>query len=194
MNLLDEVRRALKAFDPAKHPRDPEGTKTGGQFTAKPVPAGVYRRTPRLAGQPKRAGQAVPVKTKTLYHVTTRDAAESILKDGFDLLRVKPRWANDYAVSFSTGLKPAVKYFMRLDAKGRPDPSSFGDRVVLRAKVKGHFHDRNLDGAPNASTPQGYRQSMLREGWDAADIGGTQYVYNLDAIYEISAVDPTEYR
>ena len=194
MSLRDEVRQAVKSFDPAKHPRDPKGTGTGGQFTSQQAsPVVTCRRQPQLAGRPMRAGKPVPVQTKTLYHVTTPEAAQSILRDGFDLSRVKPRWQNDYAVSTSVGLKPAVQYFMQRK-NGKPDPTTFGNRAVLRVKVKGHFYDRDQDGEMMATSAQGYTQRMVRAGWDAANVGGNQYIYNPQAIFEISLVDPAEYQ
>ena len=62
-----------------------------------------------------------PLKTYKAYHVTTRENAQSILANGFDLGKVKPRWQNDYAVSLSRGEKSARTYFSPRDPKtGRP--------------------------------------------------------------------------
>lgn len=143
-----------------------------------------YVRTPKLASQkggkvPMRNGQAVPVVRKVLYHMTTPEAAEKILKQGFDLSKVRPRWRNDYAVSTGKSKSSLRGYF-----------SGDKGRVMLEIKASGRIYSRKQDSSILADgDSKAYTRTMISLGWDMADAGNV-YIYNPDCIESIKVVTP----
>ena len=126
-----------------------------------------------------------PVKSHTLYHVTTKENAASILKTGFDLNRVKPRWQNDKAVSLTTGLKPAMKYFAQRDQEFNHAKYS-----VLEVKVRGRSMPADKDPG-YVSSAHDYTREVVKQGYDLAD-RGAKYVYNPRAITHIREMSRAE--
>lgn len=157
--------------------------------------AEMHGKTPADA-----SGKPIPVKTKKMYHVTTREGAEKILREGFDLSKVKPRWRNDYAVSLGGSAKGVRLFFTRgmgrsgaklaERVKKYPFPK---DKVILEVEVKGRFGDMNQvsQTVGASSSPQDYTSRAARAGYDAAGNSATTYVYNPQAIRSIRVVpDP----
>ena len=146
-----------------------------------------------MASQLSGQTPAAPIKTITAYHVTKRKNVESILKTGFDLNKVKPRWQNDMAVSLNKGQQKAADYFTHSDPKtGKPlasglDTTKYG---LLEVKMKGRTfdpydepHESNVGGA------SGYTRSTIGKGFDAAELqNGLVYVYNPKSILSIREV------
>lgn len=208
----------MKKYDP-NQPRDPKGTDTGGQWTAKQLSlfdaalrkgAGLpatqapattqaptsndFIQTPKLASEisgvvPTINGVPVPVTTSKGYHVTTRENAEKILKEGFDLEKVKPRWLNDRAVSLSKGRKKDAVTYMANDF----DSWKKRDLVLLEVTTKGRSFDQYDRDAglffENKSSPQAYTKSIIDAGWDAFNF---RYIYNPKAITKIHLVSDDE--
>jgi len=135
---------------------------------------------------PMRNGKTVPIKKVVGYHVTRAENVDSILKNGFDLSRMRPNWVNDLAVSLDTkDLKSASRFFTRTGEKF--DSSKY---AILKVEVRGRFYDRDLDGSfILSSAPQQYNREMVRAGFDAAELPGNMvYVYNVKAIERITKV------
>lgn len=186
------IQTAL-AYDPDQ-PRasDGEWTSGGGGSTggASKPPASLDNLAGKEWTQPTKTAAELygtdpgtPVKSYTVYHVTKRENAESILKNGFDLTRTKTRWQNDYAVSTGRGLKQSRAYFTR-------GGESFDDKkyVVLEVKVRGRVISAEKTSSPAAS-PQMYAKNVMRKGYDIADAGHF-YIYNTKAIASIKALPP----
>lgn len=132
----------------------------------------------------------VPLKTYTAYHVTRRENVESILKNGFDLNKVEPRWQNDYAVSLSRGEKAAREYFSKIDLKTGKVQSMSDKYALLEVKVKGRlFKGSGFDSPVSyASSPRDWTHQLIKQGLDGQDQGSVIYVNNPRAITSIREV------
>lgn len=120
-------------------------------------------------------------KSLTLYHgVKNPKDVKKILKSGFNLSYIKPRWQNDHAIS-AVKTKKQVRDFFGKDVD------------VLKFKFSGNVYE--LDqfetvgseyvGFPNS--PQQYTRNLVKEGIDAVALsGGIQYfIYNTKKITNI---------
>lgn len=115
----------------------------------------------------------ISTKTLTLYH-GVRDVknVKAILETGFKLQYIKPRWLNDYAVSAVKSKKAAQRFF--------------GDReiIVLKFKFKGavwkgdRYDNFGQEVGTFTSNPQQFTRDVIKAGIDAADQGGTVFIYN----------------
>jgi hypothetical protein len=126
-----------------------------------------------------------PVKRYRVYHVTPRKNVEAILTQGFDLHLVKPRWVNDYAVSFSRGLKSAQKYFAKTGQE-----MNVARYAVLEVVFRGRLFTGQQFDAPaiRAASPQDYRYQALAQGLDGLDGNSFIYLYNPKCILTIREV------
>ena len=79
----------------------------------RPVPGTNVWTNPnyKLASDISGVTPAEPVENWTAYHITRVENVDAILKDGFDLSKVKPRWVNDKAVSLSRTREDVVAWF-----------------------------------------------------------------------------------
>lgn len=127
-------------------------------------------------------------KTLTLYHgVRKKENAEKILKQGFKLQYINPRWVNDYAVSALTSSKGIKKYFGR------------DDIPILKFKFSGNVYipTQKFESIPDyisgyAVSPREYTRNVIKAGIDAVDMGGRPkqyFVYNTDKIRNIELVE-----
>lgn len=182
-------------------PRDDDGkfaSGGGGSSEEKPgeskpssdnISSTVFSRTPKQASElygkvPKENGKPVPVTTKVGYHVTKRENAEKILKEGFKLDNVKPRWQNDYAVSVSMGsAKSAAAYFAKRGEK--LDTEKY---AVLKVTFKGRMAGDYTSTPSYASNAQDYNRRMQKEGYDAHVMKGQAYIYNTGSIGRIEEI------
>jgi len=124
-------------------------------------------------------------QTLWLYHGTKEENVDKILKSGFNLSFIKPRWINDYAISALTTKKAVEKYM-------RPGTA------VLKFKFSGvvFFYEYFGEGpyvAQFASNAREYTRKVVGDGIDAAriysDRGPYQYyVYNPKKISNIQVV------
>jgi hypothetical protein len=124
-------------------------------------------------------------QTLWLYHGTKEKNVKNILKSGFNLLYIKPRYVNDYAISALT-TKKAVDQYM--------SPNN----VVLKFKFSGnvYFYEYMSSGpyaAEFSRNAKDYTRIMLKEGIDAARIYSERgpyqyYVYNVKKISNIQVV------
>ena len=124
-------------------------------------------------------------KTLTLFHGTKIENVNKILKSGFKLTYIKPRWINDYAVSALT-TKKAIERYMRKNTS------------ILKFKFSGtvyfyeHFGSNPYAGQLSSSA-QAFTRALLKDGIDAArlygDRGPYQYfIYNVKKISNIQVV------
>lgn len=127
-------------------------------------------------------------KTLTLYHgVRKKENAEKILKQGFKLQFINPRWTNDYAVSALTTAKGIRKYFGREDIP------------ILKFKFSGNVYipTERFETIPDyitkfASSPREYTRNVVKAGIDAIDLGGSPkqyFIYNTDKIKNIELLE-----
>ena len=124
-------------------------------------------------------------QTLWLYHGTKSENVDKILKSGFSLSYIKPRWVNDYAISALTTKKAVEKYM-------RPGTS------VLKFKFSGvvYFYEYFGEGpyaASFSSNAQDYNRKVVAAGIDAARIYSERgpyqyYVYNVKKISNIQVV------
>jgi ADP-ribose pyrophosphatase YjhB (NUDIX family) len=187
-------RQALETAAPA------EGKATAAVVPAHPLES-VFHGTGVTSAEKYGVTPVVPdgsmstakIKTMTVYHVTTVDAAESILANGFDPKFFTSQWLNDYAVSATKGsLTKARDYFGIKPETGMMGTKKGKQLVVLQLEVKGRVAD---DAASDVAThfPHGaidYATQMKKAGWDIEDHGPVQYIYNLDSIVSVKAVGP----
>jgi hypothetical protein len=159
-----------------------------GRFTGSGKTASeISGKTPEL--------DKAPLKTFKAYHVTRKENAEKILKEGFNLGLVKPRWNNDYAVSLSSGKKAAMDYFSKRDPKtGKALPFDSDKYTLLEVSGKGRLFKGGGFDTPQiqASDPKTYNQRMIASGYDGHDLHGIVYVHNTKAIKSIRAVRTRE--
>jgi hypothetical protein len=120
------------------------------------------------------------VRSMTLYHgVRNPDNVKKILAGGFKLIYIKPRWANDYAVSAAKSKKAVEAFFGRREI------------IVLKFKFKGNVWKgdkfETLDSVVGiiAGSPQQYTRDVVRYGIDASDLGKQVFVYNIKKISNI---------
>lgn len=177
----------------------PPGSDEGGQFTsAQQAGPGSsfpdWTATPRTASElhgkiPLESdGSTVPMRTIKRYHVTRVENLPSLMDKGFDLERVKPRWANDFAVSLSgsPSLKKAMGYFTENTPGARMDTSKY---AVVEVTVKGRFFKDDPFAYTHISGgARAYTRAVTAEGWDGFDQGNAVYVYNPKAISRIHVV------
>lgn len=127
-------------------------------------------------------------KTITLYHgVRKKENVEKILKNGFKLQYINPRWTNDYAVSALTSSKGIKKYFGR------------DDIPILKFKFSGNVYipEQRFETIPDyvtkfATSPREYTRNVVKAGIDAVDLGGKPkqyFVYNTEKISNIELVE-----
>lgn len=127
----------------------------------------------------------VKLKTLWLYHGTPEKNVDKILKSGFKLSYIKPRWTNDYAVSALTSKKAVEKYM-------RPGI------VTLKFKFSGvvFFHEymgEGPDAASFSSNARDYNRKVLASGIDAVRLYSERgpyqyYVHNVKKISNIQVV------
>ena len=127
----------------------------------------------------------VKKKTLWLYHGTSEKNVDKILKSGFSLSFIKPRWTNDYAVSALT-TKKAVEKYMR--------PGT----VILKFKFSGNVYNYEYfgsgpDAAQFSSNARDYTRKVVGSGIDASKIYSERgpyqyYVYNIKKISNIQVV------
>lgn len=191
-------REMFLKYDP-NQPRNPDGTwGTGGSAPDRGDGSGAQgtspSESPKLLGKWKNSnhktaaeisGVTPPdskVVTKTVYHITKRENAEKILKEGFKLEHVRPRWMNDYAVSLSVGQVRAERYFTATN-------QTFNEEkyAVLAVKIKGRYTNENLP-LGSAYSPQDYTRQIVKQGWDGQDLNGVYYVHNPKSIVSIEHV------
>lgn len=120
-----------------------------------------------------------------LYHGTKEANVDKILKSGFNLSFIKPRWINDYAISALTTKKAVEKYM-------RPGTA------VLKFKFSGvvffyEYFGEGPDAARFAKDARTYTRKVVASGIDAAriysDRGPYQYyVYNPKKISNIQVI------
>lgn len=130
----------------------------------------------------KKPADGTPLKTMTLYHVTKLDKVDSILKNGFDLTKVKPRWKNDYAVSATKGKKQATAYFSRTGQD--IDETKY---ALLEIKVKGRY-TKTETPVEYAYDPQDYNKRIISKGLDGQNFKAMVYVHNVKSIASIEHV------
>jgi len=127
----------------------------------------------------------VKKQTLWLYHGTPEKNVDKILKTGFNLSFIKPRWINDYAVSALTTKKGVLKYM-------RPGI------VPLKFKFSGvvFFHEymgEGPDSARFAKDARTYNRKVLASGIDAVRLYSERgpyqyYVHNVKKISNIQVV------
>ena len=127
----------------------------------------------------------VKKQTLWLYHGTLKKNVDKILKGGFNLSFIKPRWINDYAVSALTTKKAVEKYM-------RPGTA------VLKFKFSGvvyyyEYFGEGPDAARFAKDARTYNRKVVASGIDAARIYSERgpyqyYVYNPKKITNIQVV------
>lgn len=182
------------SFNPDE-PRDDKGKWTGGGGPNKPPPSGgsgdrgewknpKFRLASDTSGTiPQRDGQVVPVRPYTGYHVTTHENAAEILKNGFDLSMVSPRWLNDLAVSVAPSAKAAAKFFTSRAPGATFDSAKY---TILRVSGQGRSYNDSRDEGIGGNNARSYSEGMLRSGYDLNSKVG--YIYNTNSIRKISAV------
>ena len=124
-------------------------------------------------------------KTLWLYHGTPDKNVDKILKSGFNLSYIKPRWVNDYAISALTTKKGVEKYM-------RPGIS------ILKFKFSGNVYFYEYMGSGPyegefSSNARDYNRKMLAAGIDASMLHSERgpyqyYVYNVKKISNIQVV------
>jgi hypothetical protein len=166
------------------------------QPAAKPAKQAATRewsnKAPKLASDinggkiPTRDGKPVPVKKVVGWHVTKRENVDSILKDGFDVSKINPRWNNDLGVSLSTSsLKTAAKYMMKNTPDAKFDANKY---AVLEVDVSGRSYDMDKDQTLGLGTDaRGYTRDAIQKGFDLRG-GAITYVYNDKAIKSVKLV------
>lgn len=132
-------------------------------------------------------------KTMELFHMTKEENIDSILKNGFDLNKIKPNWMNDYAISFGKNKKYTIQYF----TKGN---GSIPDNLtLLKIKFDGNiisynnFQESNSETNSRLTHPniskleqaKNYTKNVLKQNIDAIDLGMVVYVYNIKSIKDI---------
>lgn len=140
-------------------------------------------------------------KTRTLYHVTTKNAAASIIKRGFDLSLVRPMWPFDYAVSCCESLRDVRAYSGLSKSSATPILAfDFVGTLATPADVVHAGLGDPLDGhAMTTKTPQQIASAMILAGFDAlrypyspASLTNSGqpivYVYNTKIIHNIRLV------
>lgn len=156
----------------------------------------------RLASEVAGVTPNTPITTQTLYHVTKAEHLDAILRDGFSLRTVRPRYVNDLAVSLTAGsARNAADYF----TDGKPLPEKY---ALLEVTVRGrmapadvvadiHGPMPRLGGRPEALSPKEWRKALIATGHDGFHAGGqdgrghtgvgghTVFVHNLGAITRI---------
>lgn len=149
-------------------------------------------KTPKTAAElsgkvPQEDGKPVRAKSFTGYHVTKRENLESILKNGFDLSKAKPRFLNDLAVSMTTTDKAAKKWFTK-NVKGAEFDSK--KYAVVEVKFKGRkLGESNIMGmGVGTNDPRTYSKTVMRNGYDLRG-GSVMYLYNTKAIASIREVE-----
>ncbi len=197
---LDALETAMKGgpdsgnFGHAGRPGFVGGSQAQG--STRPAPVAMpdlsdYIATPKLASEisghvPMRDGKPVPVETRMLYHVTRVENLPSLLKDGFDLTKVRPRWQNDYAISLSpkSNLEKAMAYFMPNIAGTTFDTQKY---AVVAVTVRGRFmRDPDEVTVSGLSGAQSFTRAAIKQGYDASD---NVYIYNPKAIGRIHVVE-----
>lgn len=121
--------------------------------------------------------EAVQQRKLVLYHgVRDKANVDSILKNGFDLTKIKTNWTNDYAVSTMTTPKSVSRFFGR-------------DITILRIEFEGKVGSPS-DAHSYASTPQQYTRDIIDSGIDAIMLDGEGarqvFIYNTKAIKRIT--------
>lgn len=183
------VRRALGGagsgnYGHAGRPGEVGGSSDSSWTNPSPKTASqIFGRTP-----------GAPLKTYKAYHVTTKVNADSILKNGFDINQVNPRWQNDFAISLSRGEKAATEYFSKRDPQtGKPVGMDTSKYVLLEVSLKGRlFKGGKFETGPvsYAANPRDWTHQFVSMGYDGQDLDRTIYVHNPKAITSIRVVEP----
>lgn len=121
--------------------------------------------------------EAVAPRKLVLYHGVKNHAdAASIMKNGFDLTKIRPNWTNDYAISTLTTPKSVERFFGR-------------NITILRIEFEGNVGSPS-DAHVSAKNAQDYTKQMVENGIDAVMLDGTGakqvFIYNLDKIKKIT--------
>ena len=124
-------------------------------------------------------------QTLWLFHGTPEKNVDKILKSGFSLSYIKPRWVNDYAISALTTRKAVEKYM-------RPGI------VTLKFKFSGNVYFYEYMGSGPyegefSSNARDYNRKMLAAGIDASRLHSERgpyqyYVYNVKKISNIQVI------
>lgn len=124
-------------------------------------------------------------KTLWLYHGTPAKNVDKILKSGFSLSYIKPRWVNDYAISALTTIE-AVERYMRPGI------------ATLKFKFSGNVYFYEYMGSGPyegefSSNARDFNRKVLAAGIDASRLYSERgpyqyYVYNVKKISNIQVV------
>lgn len=118
-------------------------------------------------------------KKLVLFHgVKKLEDVDSIMKNGFDLSKIKPLWQNDYAVSTLTTWKSVKRYF--------------GDKqaAILRIEFDGTVASHDEVSIGWVRDAKDYTDKVIKQGIDAVMLGGEGarqvFIYNVEAIKRIT--------
>jgi hypothetical protein len=111
--------------------------------------------------------------TKILYHgVTDIKNVDVILKSGFSLQFVKPRYKTDYAISAAKSYQSARNWMGK-------------DSMILQFKYSGTITKTPPEIDTKKISAQEYTKKMLSMNIDAVDAGGAIFIYNIKKISNI---------
>ena len=140
-------------------------------------------------------------KTMELFHMTKKENVDSILRNGFDITKVRPRWMNDYAISFMKKKNDALGFFTKGRFSGNEEIDS--NLVLLKCKfigtiisqdatdkieINSNVYDRKsgrMIRLNNLEIAKIYTEKILQHKIDAVEAGNAIYVYNPKTIKNI---------
>lgn len=108
--------------------------------------------------------------------------AQEIIKNGFDINRIKAQWGNDLAISTLARAKDVQNYF--------------GKEVPILEIVFDGMMGSIWDGPQHTSSARDHRRATLEKGIDALRLDSDSetfyqvFIYNLSAIKSISLWQP----
>ncbi len=115
-----------------------------------------------------------------LYHgVKNRGDVDAILRDGFDLDKIRPIWNNDLAISTMTSSDAISKFF--------------GGKVpIIKIEFEGNISDIEDIGHLTSKDAEDYTGQIVELGVDAVRLGGSGarqvFIYNTDAIKKTTLI------
>lgn len=177
-------------FGHSGRPGEVGGSTEGG---APALSKNTFTQKGKLASEISGQTPNIPVKTIRAYHVTKRENVESILKNGFDMSKISPRWMNDFAVSLSRNYKGATEYFSKVDPKTQK-PEAFDNKkyALLEVTVRGRLGSYDELPARIATTAREHTQDVVNAGFDGQDLDQSLYIHNPKAITRIREVAPKQ--